>query len=111
MREPNLPLRESVRVLADYRGVLARQIADEIAESREDFESPFGQAQNILSKYATQIYEWETVYRMLRYEAWMDADKPQGREPLAKDEFRCFGCGEVIHAKDAACKLCGWTWR
>jgi len=111
MSDSKSQLREAVKVLHEYYGVLARQIADEIAEKKEDFGSPFGEAQNILSKYATQIYELGEVYRVLRWEAWMDQDKPEGKEPLARDEFRCFGCGDVIEAKDSACKLCGWTWR
>jgi hypothetical protein len=111
LRDPQPRLREAVRVLHQYHGVLARQIADEIADNTGSFGTPFGQAENMLTKYATQIHELAEVYRLLRFEAWMDADKPQGREPLAKEEFRCFGCGEVIDARESACKLCGWSWR
>jgi hypothetical protein len=111
MSDPKSQLRDAVKVLNEYYGVLARQIADEINENKQDFGSRFGQAQNILTKYATQLSELAEVYRILRIEAWIDQDKPEGREPLTRDEFRCFGCGEVIQAKDSACKICGWTWR
>jgi ATP-dependent Clp protease ATP-binding subunit ClpA len=38
-------------------------------------------------------------------------EKPQGTEPLGKDDFRCFGCGGVIHREDQTCPKCGWSWR
>jgi len=112
MSDPKPKLREALKVLNDYYAVLAKQIADEVVEHKEDFsEEAFGQAENIIEKYARQVNELGVIYGVLRWEAWMDKDKPEGREPLARDEFRCFGCGEVIESKDSACKLCGWTWR
>jgi rRNA maturation endonuclease Nob1 len=30
---------------------------------------------------------------------------------LAKEEFRCFGCGGVIKATDQFCPICGWSWK
>jgi rubrerythrin len=38
-------------------------------------------------------------------------EKPQGTQPLSKDEFRCFGCGGAIKYEDESCPLCGWSWK
>jgi hypothetical protein len=112
MSDPQSNIREALKVLNAYYAVIAKQIADDVMEHKEDFrEEAFGQADRLMEKYARQINELGVVYGVLRWQAWMDEEKPAGREPLARDEFRCFGCGEVIEAKDAACKLCGWTWR
>ena len=111
MSDPKAELRQALTVLNNYYGGLARQIADEIIEHKEDFEAKvFGDADSIIEKYAMQVQQLGAVYGLLRWEALL-GEKPQGREPLAKDEFRCFGCGEVIQPNEVACPLCGWTWR
>jgi hypothetical protein len=100
---------EALRVLNQYYTILARQMAEEIIEHKEDFESAgFGQAEIIVDKYARHIQQFGAVYSILRWKA--HRTKPEGKVPLGKYDFRCFGCGGVIHSTDAACQICGWTW-
>jgi rRNA maturation endonuclease Nob1 len=30
---------------------------------------------------------------------------------LGRYDFRCFGCGGVIHSTEDACSICGWSWK
>ena len=110
MSDPQNPINEALTVLNDYYRVFAKQIADQIIAHKADFESPeLGQAEGLVERYAKHAQRVNALYGILRYEAGFN--KPEGREPLARNEFRCFGCGEVIQPEDTACKLCGWTWR
>jgi hypothetical protein len=110
MITPKKEFHDALRILNRYYNELAGQMADEIIEHAEDFESPgIGQAELVIEKYAHRLSEVGWVYSILRWAAFRQ--KPQGREPLGKDEFRCFGCGAIIHKEDQACQACGWTWR
>jgi hypothetical protein len=114
MNDPKEKLRDSVKILNDYYGILATQIAEEIIERKEDFTSgedftAADKVDDILEKYAQQINRLGTVYGMLRGEAW--SKKSAGTEPLAPSEFRCFGCGGLIGSNDQACPSCGWSWK
>jgi hypothetical protein len=110
MSDPKTEIREALTVLNNYYAVLAKQVADEIIAHKDAFESArLEQAEAIIDKYARHANRVNILYGILRFEAWME--KPEGKEPLAANEFRCFGCGEVIQADDKACKLCGWSWR
>jgi hypothetical protein len=101
---------EALRVLNDYYTVLAKKMAEEIVKHKEDFESAgFGQAELIVEKYAQHIQQLGAVYSILRWKAFRQ--KPEGKTPLGKYEFRCFGCGGVVHSNEDACQICGWTWR
>lgn len=93
-----------------YRG-LVKQLAEEIIQHREDFESPgFGSsAEEIIEKYAIKLNRLCPVFENLNQFAFRE--KPEGEEPLAKDEFRCFRCGGVIRRQDQYCALCHWTWK
>jgi hypothetical protein len=99
------------RILKKYYGELVKQMAEEIIEHGEDFESPgFGShGDEIIEKYAVQLHRLYSVFSNLS--AFAFREKPEGKEALSKDEFRCFGCGGVIHREDDKCKLCGWTWK
>jgi rubrerythrin len=101
----------ALAILKTYHRGLVRQLAEEIIERREDFESPgcLGPAENIIDKYAHQLHRLCEVYSNLNKFAFRE--KPQGAEALAKDEFRCFSCGGVIRQADQSCPLCGWTWK
>jgi hypothetical protein len=110
MITPRKEFRDAVGVLNRYYNDLAGQMAEEIIEHAEDFDLPgIGQADSVIEKYARRLYELGAVYGFLRWAAFRQ--KPQGKEPLARDEFRCFGCGAVIRKDDQACQACGWTWR
>ena len=111
MSEPENEHQEALTVLNKYYSILAKQLADEIVESREDFESPgFGsQADEIIEKYARRFNQLGCAYGILRWKAYRK--KPEGKEPLGKYDFRCFGCGAVIRPTEEACTVCGWTWR
>ena len=101
---------EALRVLNDYYSILAKQMADEIVDHKEDFKSAgFGQAEMIVEKYARHIQQLGSVYSILRWKAYHK--KPEGKTPLGKYDFRCFGCGGVIQSTEEACQICGWTWR
>jgi hypothetical protein len=111
MSAPENEHQEALTVLNNHYTLLAKQMAAEIVERREDFESPgFGsQADDIIEKHARHIQQLGSVYSILRWKAYRK--KPEGKEPLGKYEFRCFGCGGVIRSNEEACTICGWTWR
>jgi rubrerythrin len=110
MDTPPENLSEAVKVLNDYYGVLSRRIADEIIKHKQQFTpSGTGEAEAILDRHAREVQRLNTVYGLLRGEAY--PTRPEGREPLAKDEFRCFGCGGVMKATDQFCPVCGWSWK
>ena len=99
------------RILKKYCGELVKQMAQEIIAHKEDFESPgFGnEADEIIEKYAIKLNRVCPVFSNLSWFAFRE--KPNGTEPLGKDEFRCFGCGSVIRREDESCRVCGWTWK
>ncbi len=110
MIEPKREFHEALRILNRYYDEVAKQMADEIIEHAEDFESPgVGQAEAVVEKYALRLRELGCVYSILRWAAFRK--KPEASEPIGKNEFRCFGCGAVIHSDDQACPVCGWTWK
>ena len=110
MIEPKKEFHEALQVLNGYYNALAKQMADEIVQHAEDFESPgLGQAEAVIEKYAARLGELGSVYSFLRWSACRE--KPEAKVPLSKDEFRCFGCGAVIGSEDWACQVCGWSWR
>jgi hypothetical protein len=111
MAMPQNEFDEAQRVLKKYYGELVKQMAEEIVQHREDFESSgFGsKADDIVEKYAQQLHRVSTVFYNLRQFAFRE--KPQGKEPLTKDEFRCFSCGGVIRKMDEVCRICGWSWK
>jgi len=51
---------------------------------------------------------WECFSHLNRF---APKEKPDGQRPSGKDDFRCFGCSEVIKKDDEVCSSCGWTWR
>jgi rubrerythrin len=110
MSDPKNEIHEAMKMLNEYYRVFAKQIAAEIITHKADFESPeLGQAEGLVERYAKHAQRVNALYGILSYESGFN--KPAGKEPLARDEFRCFGCGEVIKESDAACPLCGWAWR
>ena len=110
MITPKKEFHDALRILSRYYDELAKQMADEIIQHAEEFESPgIGQAESVIEKYALRLRELGSVYSILRWAAFRQ--KPQAKEPLGKGEFRCFGCGAVIHTEDQACQICGWSWR
>ena len=111
MAEPENKQQEALSILTKYYTALANQMSDEILERQEEFESSeFGnQADEIIQKYSCRIQQLGAVYSILRWKAYRS--KPEGKEPLDKHDFRCFGCGGVIHSNEDACTVCGWTWR
>jgi hypothetical protein len=101
-------------LLNGYYKVLADKIAAEIVEHRKDFEAPgsSSRADDIIQKHSRQIQQLGVIYGLLRWKAYREnRKKPLGNAPLQKDEFRCFGCGGIIHPNENACGICGWTWK
>ena len=87
-----------------------RELAEEVIGNEEEFEKgSFGKADAILDKFYGRLYPICLAYSNLRMMARVK--KPQGDQPLRKDQFRCFGCGGVIEADDEECQLCHWTWK
>jgi hypothetical protein len=111
MNEPENEHQEALKVLNDYYAILTKQMAEEILEHREDFKSPgFGShTDELIEKYSRHIQRLGVVYGMLRWKAYHQ--KPEGKVPLGKYDFRCFGCGGIISSTEEACSICGWTWR
>jgi hypothetical protein len=111
MATPKSEFDEAQRVLKKYYNELVKQMAEEIIQHREDFESQgFGsQADDIVEKYAQQLHKLSTVFYNLSQFSFRE--KPNGKVPLSKDEFRCFSCGSVIRRIDEFCQVCRWTWK
>ena len=111
MSAPENEHQAALTVLNNHYTMLEKQMAAEIVEHREDFESPgFGsQAEEIVEKHARHIQHLGSVYAILRWKGYRK--KPEGKEPLGKYDFRCFSCGGVIHSTEEACSICGWVWR
>ena len=104
-------IQEALTVLNNYYTILAKKMAAEIIEHREDFESPgfVSQVDDIIEKHARHIQQLGSVYSILRWKAYRK--KPEGKEPLGKYDFRCFGCGGVISLKRGCMfHMCGWRW-
>ena len=99
-----------MRILREYYRKLAVDIAQDIIDHEDDFGSVgFSDADTILEKHSRRLCDLSHVFHHLsRYEP---VKKPEGKEPLGKNEFRCFGCGGVIREKDEQCPSCGWTWK
>jgi len=99
----------ALKVLTNYYRALMDEIAADIISNKEEFQKgTFGQAEEIIDRHYTRLAHLGCLYANIRQ--WC-SQKPQGTKPLNKDEFRCFGCGGVIHREDDSCKLCGWTWK
>jgi hypothetical protein len=111
MPSPENEYQKALRVLNEHYTALADQMAQDILEHKEDFESPGfgGDAENIVEKYARRIQQLGSVYSILRWKA--HREKPDGKVPLGRYDFRCFGCGGVIQSTEDYCHVCGWTWR
>src|SRR5262245_57581324 len=107
-RLPQNELEGAQRILRRYYERAVRQLAEDIIKNTEDFEQLYGNAESILDKHYCRLSRIGCTYAYLRSLA---SDKPKGTEPLAKSEFRCFGCGGVIKQHDISCQLCGWTWK
>jgi hypothetical protein len=91
----NMPQNEfdgAQRILKKYYRELVKRMAEEIIE-----------------KYALQLHRLCPVFSNLSQFAFRE--KPKGTEPLGRDEFRCFGCGGVIHREDDSCRSCGLSWK
>ena len=67
------------------------------------------QKDNLIDEHYNRLYRLVCLYCTLRSHAVKE--KPKGDAPLAKSEFRCFGCGGVIKQEDDSCRICGWTWK
>ena len=111
MNTPQNQFDTAHQVLKKHYKDLVEQMAEEIIEHREDFESPgFGsQAEDIIDKYSRKLYSVGITFCNLSQ--FVSREKPQGKEALTKDEFRCFGCGSVIRREDQVCRVCGWSWK
>jgi hypothetical protein len=108
-RIPQNEFEGAQRILWRYYERVVREMAEDIIKNAEDFEQPFGNADTILEKHYFQLSRIGYTYACLRSLA--SNEKPKGTQQLAKDEFRCFGCGGVIKHEDIRCTLCGWTWK
>lgn len=97
-------------ILKRYYKELVRDIAEDIIQHKEHFEGgTFTGADELLEKHAHRLCQLREVYWSLA--RITGSKKPVGTEALAKDEFRCFGCGGLVRTADERCRLCGWTWQ
>ena len=111
MNNPQRKFQEAHEALKKYYRNLVGQLADEIIQNRESFETAEfdGKADDILEKYSKKLYSVGAVHcNLAQFTGRM---KPTGLDPLGKDQFRCFDCGSVINRDDEVCRVCGWSWR
>ena len=100
----------ALAALKNYYRQLVRDMVHEIIVHRDDFNGGDTRtAQEVVAKHAARLNDFRTVYSDVA--RFISSELPQGKEPLGKDDFRCFSCGYVIHRTDEKCKLCGWTWK
>lgn len=99
----------AVKILRGYYRKLAEDIAHDLVEHAEDFDTGFGEADTLLERYSRRLCDLSNVFAHL--DRFAPEKKPEGKEPLGKDEFRCCGCGGVIKKDDDLCGHCGWTWK
>jgi len=98
------------QILRRYYKHLVKEIAEDIIQHREDFEGGgFTGVDELIEKHSDRLCRLNQVHWHVH--RFAQPKKPVGTEPLAKNEFRCFGCGGVIRAEEERCRLCGWTWR
>ena len=113
MNESRLPQNEfegACGILKEYHRTLVQQLADEIVQKGDYFTLlPLGDADDLIERYSWRFSRLSTVYTNLA--RFVSSEKPQGNEPLGRDDFRCFSCGGVIRRDDTDCNLCGWTWK
>jgi hypothetical protein len=103
-------MNRAIHVLRHYYRKLAEDIAQDIIDHESDFGSAsFTEADNILEKHSRRLCDLGQVFHHLA--RYVPVKKPEGKEPLGRNDFRCFGCGDVIHEKDEECSNCGWTWK
>src|SRR5437879_3184869 len=103
-------MNRAMNVLRTYYRKLAEDIAQDVIDHEADFSSPgFGEAENLMERQSRRLCDLSQVFHHLS--RYAPSKKPVGKEPLAKNEFRCFGCGGVVREKDEACTTCGWTWK
>ncbi len=106
----NPNIQRAVNILRNHYRKLAERSAAEIVEHWQDFDSlDSGVAEALIEKHSRRMCELSHVFQNL--EQFASRKKSEGKEPLGKDEFRCFGCGGVIRKEDEACKICGWVWK
>ncbi len=97
-------------ILRRYYQQLVRGIAEDIIQHKDQFEEgAFTGADELLERHARRLGHLCEVYSNLTRQS--GNEKPVGTETLAKNEFRCFGCGGVIRSADECCRLCSWTWK
>jgi hypothetical protein len=102
-------IEQAVKLLRGYYKKLAEEVAHDLVEHAEDFDTGFGQADTLLERHSRRLCELSNVFaHLVRF---APTKKPQGKEPLGENEFRCFGCGDVIREDDVCCTHCGWTWK
>jgi len=108
---PSTPrMNRAMHILRGYYRKLAEDIAQDVIDHESEFDSAsFTEADNILERHSRRLCDLSQVFHHLA--RYVPQKKPEGKEPLAKSEFRCFGCGGVIREQDEACANCGWTWK
>lgn len=108
-RPPQNEFDRALRVLRSHHEQVVRELAEEIIKNADDFDQPFGNAETILDSYNHRLCAINQAWSNLQHHAFKK--KPEGTQALAKNEFRCFGCGGTIKEEDSKCSLCGWTWK
>ena len=102
-------IRRAINILRRRYRSLAEEIAQDILDHAEEFESsPYTQADSIIDHHSRRLGQLGRVLDYLQRS--VPRQKPAATKPLGKDEFRCFGCGEVFRQDDQICRTCGWTW-
>jgi len=111
MATPQTQFDKAHQILKRHYRDFVEQMAEEIIEHQEDFESSgYGsQADEIVEKYSRKLYSVGMTFCNLS-EFISRGEKPHGTEPLGKDDFRCFSCGSVIRREDRSCQVCSWRW-
>jgi hypothetical protein len=117
MRGPSRKqLDDALRILGRYQSEMVRRMTEEIIEHREDFESLFvGGAEEIIDKYHHLIQSMCPILSILQgYGERMGPPAERERvveKILEKEQFRCFGCRNIISENGDSCPYCGWKWK
>ena len=102
-------IQRAANILRNYYRKLAEEISQDVLDHADDFDtSAFGETDTLLERHSRRLCDLSQVFAHLQ--RFVPKKKPEGKEPLGKGEFRCFGCGGVIKEHDEACGSCGWSW-
>jgi hypothetical protein len=107
MATPQNKFDEAQRILKKYYHELVKQMAEEIIEHREDFESPGydNRVDSIVEKYFHRLHQLRPVFGNLK--PFLSGPKQPNTKLPSKNELHCQACGSAVQQKEKSSKVAG----